>query len=170
MTLLIGRTAQTPLGYLWVALWQDSLAAVSWEGPESQFRENLARRFKESPRRDDSFLIPVARQIEEYLHGRRREFEIPIAWHILPEFQRAALQATARIPYGETRTYGEIAKEIGRPRAARAVGRAEATNPMPLVIPCHRVLGAGKKLIGYSGRNGIQTKAWLLKLEGVTLA
>ena len=81
------------------------------------------------------------------------------------DFQRSALRAVAAIPYGETRTYGEIAAQIGRPQAPRAVGRANATNPMPLVIPCHRVIGTDGKLHGYGGRGGLKTKQWLLDLE-----
>jgi len=80
-------------------------------------------------------------------------------------FQLAALKATQSIPYGQTKTYAEIACEIGKPQAARAVGRAEATNPIPLVIPCHRVIGTDGKLHGYGGGKGIETKAWLLALE-----
>ncbi len=82
---------------------------------------------------------------------------------MLRPFQQAVLQATYEIPYGETRTYKEIAERIGRPRAARAVGRAEATNPMPLVLPCHRVIGVDGKLHGYGLGEGVKTKEWLVK-------
>ena len=170
MTLYIGKTSPTPLGRLWVAYSESGLAAVQWDKPESEFRDFLARRYKQEIHLSDARIADAANQLEEYLAGYRRAFQIPIAWNFLSSFQREVLRATYRIPYGETRTYGEIAAEIGRPRAARAVGRAEATNPIPLIIPCHRVLGAGKKLVGYSGKNGLETKAWLLKLEGVTLA
>ena len=84
---------------------------------------------------------------------------------ILTGFQRLALQATFAIPYGRTATYAEIASQLGNPRLARAVGRAEATNPMPLVLPCHRVLGTDGKLHGYGGPGGIGMKEWLLALE-----
>ena len=87
---------------------------------------------------------------------------------MMRSFQREALLATFAIPYGQTSTYGEIAMQIGRLRSARAVGRAEATNPMPLVIPCHRVLGSDGKLRGYGG--GLDIKKWLLRLEGAVLA
>ncbi len=107
--------------------------------------------------------------IREYLEGQRRAFPLPIAWETLPPFQRAVLRATFAIPYGQVRTYGEVAAAIGRPRAARAVGRALGTNPMPIVIPCHRVVGHGGRLHGYSAPGGLEVKAWLLRLEGVTL-
>jgi methylated-DNA-[protein]-cysteine S-methyltransferase len=80
-------------------------------------------------------------------------------------FQAKALQTVYAIPYGETRSYGDIAAAIGQPRAARAVGRANATNPMPLVIPCHRVIASDGSLHGYGGPGGLRTKAWLLDLE-----
>ncbi len=89
-----------------------------------------------------------------------------IDWSVLTPFQQKVLQATLAIPYGQTRTYAEIAQQVGKPRAARAVGRAEATNPMPVVIPCHRVIGSDGKLHGYGAGEGLPTKAWLLELEG----
>src|SRR5574341_385207 len=111
-------------------------------------------------------LSEVTRQIKEYLEGKRHAFDIRIDWSVLSsDFQRAALRAVFSIPYGETRTYAEVAVQIGRPRAPRAVGRANATNPMPLVIPCHRVIGTDGELHGYGGAGGLKTKAWLLKME-----
>ncbi len=104
-------------------------------------------------------------QIREYFEGRRREFSGEIAWENLPPFQRAVLRFVAQIPYGETMTYGEVAAGIGKPRAARAVGHALATNPMPIVIPCHRVIAGNGGLGGYSGAGGIATKRRLLALE-----
>ena len=80
------------------------------------------------------------------------------------------MQAVFKIPYGETRTYSEIAVEINRPRAYRAVGRANATNPMPIVIPCHRLIGSDGKLHGYGGGAGLPTKEWLLRMEGAVIA
>ncbi|MCC7117176.1 MAG: methylated-DNA--[protein]-cysteine S-methyltransferase [Anaerolineales bacterium] len=109
---------------------------------------------------------PYAQAVREYLQGKRRPFDLPIEWAALTPFQQKALRAVYKIPYGETRTYQEIAIAIGHPHAPRAVGRANATNPMPLVIPCHRVLGTDGKLHGYGGGTGLPTKAWLLKLEG----
>lgn len=81
-------------------------------------------------------------------------------------FQQEALQVVSEIDYGRTRTYGDIARQLGKPKAVRAVGRANATNPMPIIIPCHRVLGADGRLHGFSAPGGVETKAWLLRLEG----
>ena len=87
-------------------------------------------------------------------------------WSVLTPFQAEVLQAVYTIPYGRLLTYKDIAEQIGKPGAVRAVGRANATNPMPIIIPCHRVLGADGKLHGYSAPGGLETKAWLLRLEG----
>ena len=107
--------------------------------------------------------------LQAYFAGKRRTFPLPIAWETLPRFKRRVLQAVAAIPYGETRTYGQIAAAAGSPGAARAVGGAVAHNPMPIVIPCHRVVGHDGSLHGFSGPGGLTTKARLLQLEGVPL-
>ncbi|MGE5222295.1 MAG: methylated-DNA--[protein]-cysteine S-methyltransferase, partial [Omnitrophica WOR_2 bacterium] len=95
----------------------------------------------------------------------RRDFDLPVDWNCMQEFQRKALQATFAIPYGKTSPYAEIARQAGKPGAARAAGRAEATNPMPLVIPCHRVIGSDGRLHGYGGPGGITLKAKLIRME-----
>src|SRR5690606_41649195 len=112
---------------------------------------------------------PVFVPIAESLGGRRRDFDVEIDWSALSPFQASVLRLVWAIPYGQTRTYGDIAGELGQPGGARAVGRANATNPMPLVIPCHRVLGTDGRLHGYGGPGGVVTKAWLLQLEGSRL-
>lgn len=108
-------------------------------------------------------------QLLEYLKGERQVFEVAIDWADFTEFQRRVLQATRAIPYGETRTYGDIARAAGSPRAARAVGQAEKANPIPIIIPCHRVIGADGALVGYGGPDGVDLKAKLLKLEGAII-
>jgi len=108
----------------------------------------------------------VADQIREYLEGIRKEFDLSVDWSGMKPFQEKVLQATIGIPYGQVATYGEIARQVGKPGAAIAVGRAQATNPIPLVIPCHRVIGSDGKLHGYRAPDGVKTKAWLLRLEG----
>lgn len=168
--LYIGQIEDTPLGDLWVAVSDQGLAAVEWSADADEFGRFLLKRFKRPVRPDALKTAQAAGQIREYLEGKRRTFDIPIDWSLLRPFQRQVLQITCTIPYGETCTYGDIAAQMGRPRAARAVGRAEATNPMPLVIPCHRVVGRDGKLHGYGGGEGLPTKAWLLKLEGAVIA
>lgn len=167
--LYIGQLQNTPLGDLWIAVSETGLAAVEWAASEAEFGASLLKRFKRPVTSDPLKVAPAAEQIREYLAGKRREFNLPIDWTLLRPFQREVLQVTLSIPYGETRAYGDIAAQIGRPRAARAVGRAEATNPMPLVIPCHRVVGRDGKLHGYGGGEGLPTKTWLLKLEGAVI-
>jgi len=168
-TLYIGELKGTPLGNLWLAVLDLGLVAVEWSQSQAEFEAYLAKRFKRPVEYAPDKLKDAARELSEYLTGKRRQFTLPVDWSLMRPFQQAALQATFAIPYGETRTYGELAAQIGRPRAARAVGRAEATNPMPLVVPCHRVIGVDGKLHGYGGGEGLKTKEWLLKLEGAVL-
>lgn len=112
-------------------------------------------------------LLASARtQLLEYLNGERKAFDLPIDWSGMRPFQSDVLHATLEIPYGQTASYQDIAFAIKNPNAARAVGAAEAHNPMPLVIPCHRVIGSDGKLHGYGGPGGVETKRWLLQLEG----
>ena len=158
----------TPIGEVWIAGSARGLVAVEWEANRSKLLDYLTRRLKFSVEENPRPLTEIAEELQEYLAGERRNFTIPIDWSFMRPFQHEALLATYAIPYGQTSTYGEIAESIGHPRAARAVGHAEATNPMPLVIPCHRVLGADGKLRGYGG--GLEIKKWLLKMERVVLA
>jgi len=170
LSLYIGEVGATPLGKLWLAVSDLGLVAVEWSQSQAEFEAYLAKRFKRPVEHNPDKVKDAARELSEYLTGNRRQFTLPIDRSLMRPFQQAALQATFAIPYGETRTYGELAVQIGRPRAARAVGRAEATNPMPLVIPCHRVIGADGKLHGYGGGEGLPTKEWLLKMEGAVIA
>ncbi len=110
-------------------------------------------------------LVEAKRQLAEYFQGRRRSFDL----RLRPEgteFQRSVWQALATIPYGETRSYADIARAIGRPSATRAVGAANGANPLPIVLPCHRVVGANGSLTGFGG--GLETKKFLLNLEAET--
>lgn len=109
-------------------------------------------------------LPEVRRQLDEYLSGKRRAFDLPLDL-AGTEFQRLCWEALQRIPFGETRTYGEMARSIGRPAAVRAVGRANHDNPIGVIVPCHRVIGADGTLTGYAG--GLDMKRTLLELEGV---
>jgi O-6-methylguanine DNA methyltransferase len=162
----IGVLEESPLGPVWAAVSERGLAAVNVGGTEADISREARRLGFTEIIRDQARTAGALAQIGEYLAGSRRVFDLPIDWSLLTSFQDRALRATFDIPYGEVRTYGEIAAGLGNPRAARAVGRAEATNPMPLVIPCHRAVGADGKLHGYGAGNGLETKAWLLRLEG----
>ncbi len=108
----------------------------------------------------------AGRQIQEYFDHRRKEFDLPLDLEGLPDFRRRVLQETARVPYGTTVTYGELAARIGQPKAARAVGGALARNPLAIVIPCHRVVARDGSMHGFSAAGGIATKITLLQLEG----
>jgi O-6-methylguanine DNA methyltransferase len=166
----IGNTGATPLGDLWVAVSEQGLVAVRFPSTQEQFTAALMKRQTAVVNFAPEKVNQTLDQLREYAAGTRYTFTFPIDWSVLNEFQRLALQLTFEIPYGETRTYKEIAMQMGKPRAARAVGRAEATNPMPVVLPCHRVVGSDRKLHGYGAGNGLSTKEWLLKLEKAVMA
>jgi methylated-DNA-[protein]-cysteine S-methyltransferase len=167
--LYIGTTGKTPIGKLWLAVSDLGLVAIECNLSQSEFETYLKKRFKRTVAHAPDRIRESAGQLIEYLFGRQQVFTFAIDWTVLRPFQQAVLQATYEIPYGETSTYKAIAERIGRPRAARAVGRAEATNPMPLVLPCHRVIGVDGKLHGYGLGEGVRTKEWLLKMEGAVL-
>jgi methylated-DNA-[protein]-cysteine S-methyltransferase len=168
-SLYIGDLNGTPIGDLRLAASDLGLVTVEWADSQLQFDAYL-QRLKRPIQPDAKKIAPYAKELREYLSGKRSSFTIPIDWSLFRSFQREALQAVFRIPYGETCTYHDIAIEIGRPNASRAVGRANATNPMPIVIPCHRVIGRDGKLHGYGGGEGLKTKEWLLRLEGAVIA
>jgi len=109
--------------------------------------------------------LMTQKQLDEYFCGNRKIFDLPLR-PIGTDFQLRVWKELSRIPYGTVITYGELARRIGNPRASRAVGMANNRNPLPIVIPCHRVVGVGKKLVGFGG--GLDIKLTLLKLEGIT--
>jgi methylated-DNA-[protein]-cysteine S-methyltransferase len=115
---------------------------------------------------DPARTAEVRRQLAEYFAGERQEFDLTLAPEGTP-FERTVWEALRTIPFGETRSYGEIASAIGRPGAARAVGRANGANPIPIVVPCHRVIGADGSLTGFGG--GLEAKSRLLEIEGLRL-
>jgi methylated-DNA-[protein]-cysteine S-methyltransferase len=164
--IFIGSTGPTPIGDLWVAVAENGLVAVDFPTSQEDFTAWLHKRYNARVEFAPQAVEQFTSQLREYASGQRRNFTLPVDWTVLNEFQRKALQATYAIPYGETRTYKEVALEIGSPRGARAVGRAEATNPMPVILPCHRVIGVDRKLHGYGAGDGLDTKVRLLKLEG----
>jgi methylated-DNA-[protein]-cysteine S-methyltransferase len=135
------------------------------EKAEQRIEELLRRQWPEAVLNPNAASLPdVRRQLDEYLAGRRRAFDLPLEL-AGTEFQQLCWQELQRIPYGETRSYGEQARRIGRPAAVRAVGHANHDNPIGVIVPCHRVIGANGALTGYAG--GLDMKRILLELEGV---
>jgi methylated-DNA-[protein]-cysteine S-methyltransferase len=162
-------SVDSPLGPLVVAATPNGLVRVSY----SEFRgeddvlEDLARRVSPRVLEAPEKLDPVRRELDEYFEGRREKFDIPIDWSYLAGFTREVLRATAAIEFGEVSTYAGVATAAGSPRAVRAAGNALGANPMPVIVPCHRVLRTGGALGGYTG--GIERKEFLLRLEGKLL-
>jgi methylated-DNA-[protein]-cysteine S-methyltransferase len=155
----------SPLGRLTVAATPRGLVRVAYPFKEPDaVLEELARRVSprmlEAPERLDD----VRRELDEYFEGRRKEFDLPIDWSLTKGFVRGVLRATAKIDYGHVRTYSDMAKAAGSPRAVRAAGNALGANPMPVVVPCHRVVRTGGGFGGYTG--GLERKEFLLRLEG----
>lgn len=162
-----GLIERTPLGPVWVAVSDHGIVALEFDEEEERIRSLLGASTKEEITRDQDVVTEISHQLGEYFAGRQLDFNIAIDWSTLRDFQSKVLQHVARIPPGQVKTYGQIAEEIGLGKtAARAVGRANATNPIPIIIPCHRVIGANGELTGYGGPGGIKTKAWLLEIEG----
>lgn len=118
------------------------------------------------PQSGTSLLEQAVRELQEYFSGHRREFTVPVKTRGT-EFQESVWRELSAIPYGAVRSYGEVGHATGRPTAGRAVGGAVGANPIPLIIPCHRVLASDGRITGYSGGNGIPTKVQLLELEGI---
>jgi O-6-methylguanine DNA methyltransferase len=157
---------RSPIGRVFVAASERGVIALEFGPGEQDFVARLGRRTRAGVRRSAGHVGQAMRQVEEYLSGVRTRFDLPIDLSWTTAFQRQVLQAALAIPRGQTRTYHQVARGIGRPTAARAVGQALGHNPLPIIIPCHRVLGADGSLHGYSGGKGLPTKAWLLRLEG----
>jgi methylated-DNA-[protein]-cysteine S-methyltransferase len=158
-------TVDSPFGALLVATTRRGLVRVAFpEEDVDSVLERLARgispRIVETP----APLDPVRRELDEYFTGRRQRFDLELDWTLVGRFGRRVLTVTSEIPYGGVQSYGEVAADAGSPRGSRAAGNALGSNPIPIVIPCHRVLRAGGALGGYGG--GVERKRWLLELEG----
>jgi methylated-DNA-[protein]-cysteine S-methyltransferase len=157
----------SPGGTLVVAATPKGLVTIAYEdfrGGLDPVLERLARRLSPRILEQPARLDAVRRELDEYFAGRRQAFDVPIDWALYTPFGRRVLQATARIPFGATATYGQVAAQAGNPKASRAAGRALGANAIPIVVPCHRVIGAGGRLTGYTG--GVHRKEALLRLEG----
>jgi methylated-DNA-[protein]-cysteine S-methyltransferase len=158
----------SPLGRLLVAVTARGLLRVAFEGEDrdrvlSQIAREISPRILESAGATDE----ARRELEEFFRAERTRFALKVDRRLIHGIAREVLRATSRIPYGQMSTYGTVARQIGRPTAARAVGRALGSNPIPIVIPCHRVIGASGSLTGYGG--GLDRKVALLELEGSLL-
>ncbi|MFN2417792.1 MAG: methylated-DNA--[protein]-cysteine S-methyltransferase [Candidatus Limnocylindria bacterium] len=157
---------ESPLGLLTIIVTRRGLLRLSYpgEGISGQLDEiagYISPRILHAPARIDV----VRRQLDAYFDGTRRDFRVPIDWRLVHGFAGDVLRATARIPFGAVSSYREVATEAGSPNAYRAAGNALGSNPIPIVVPCHRVLHAGGGLGGYTG--GLDRKRYLLGLEGV---
>jgi methylated-DNA-[protein]-cysteine S-methyltransferase len=157
----------TPVGPLTLAATPDGLVRIGF-GHEDPVLDELASEVSPRVVRLPARLDEVRRELEEYFAGRRRSFDVPVDRRLSRGYRRIVLEALSReVPYGQTVSYKELAERTGNPRASRAVGSAMATNPIPIVVPCHRVLRTGGALGGYGG--GLDTKVWLLRHEGALL-
>ena len=157
---LLYKFIASPVGKLKLVASREGLVAILW-GRDTPSKADLE--FGEM--RDDErhpVLLETERQLNEYFAGKRREFSLRLDMRGT-RFQKDVWEALLAIPYGETRSYGQIAKQIGRPSASRAVGAANGSNPIPIVVPCHRVIGSTGKLTGFGG--GLDVKEKLLGIE-----
>ncbi len=158
---------ETPVGQLLVAATERGILRISFDPQPAGQLERLARvagpRVLRAPRQVDE----ARRELDEYFAGRRRAFDLAVDLRGVTAFTARVLAELALVPFGETATYAELAARAGKPKAARAVGTIMNRNPVPIVLPCHRIIGANGSLVGYGG--GLDRKAQLLQLEGVLL-
>ncbi len=159
-------TVDSPVGALLVAATRRGLVRLAFpDEPSELILEELAEALSPRVLEDPAALDPVRRQLDDYFEGRRNRFEIGVDWTLAPGgFSRKVLVATARIPFGSVSTYGDMAKRAGSPRAARAAGNALHDNPIPIVVPCHRVVPSSGGIGKYGGSEW--RKEFLLRLEG----
>ena len=154
----------SPLGPLFVAVSEHGVCAIEFVRRKPRFstHSKMAARLE----KDTRVVAPVMAQLREYFTGRRINFDLPLDLSSLTPFQREVLAVTRLIPAGQTWTYLQVAQEMARPNSARPVGQALAHNPIPIIIPCHRVIATDGSLRGYSGGSGLKAKRWLLQHEG----
>ncbi len=166
----------TPIGPIGLAASERGLVRISFFGAEGLSRDNHfapqsreALQVFEISRPAPSFLADGVAQVKEYLLGKRRVFDLPLDLDGFTPLALQILAACRAIPFGEISTYRQLAASVGKPGAARFAGNMMARNPLPLVIPCHRVVGSDRRLHGFGAPGGLATKAWLLTLEGHSL-
>ncbi|MGZ3651817.1 MAG: methylated-DNA--[protein]-cysteine S-methyltransferase [Bdellovibrionota bacterium] len=153
------QTWKSPLGRIYLAANESGLTALAFDSNWPKIKPRLG----ELEKGDHKFITQAISELEEYFSGKRKTFSVPLVLQGTP-FQKSAWTALMKIPYGKTASYGEQAVKIRRPRAIRAVGRANGLNPIGIFVPCHRVIGASGALTGYAG--GLKAKKALLALEG----
>ncbi|ESQ84600.1 methylated-DNA--[protein]-cysteine S-methyltransferase [Asticcacaulis benevestitus] len=159
MTTIAHLHYSSPVGRLKLVASQHGLMAILWENDDP----NRVRLGETAEDANHTILRETAQQLDDYFAGRRTIFSLPLAFNGT-DFQKQVWQALLAIPFGETRTYGQLAAQLGKPSASRAVGAANGKNPISIIAPCHRVIGGNGKLTGFAG--GLEAKAYLLGLEG----
>jgi methylated-DNA-[protein]-cysteine S-methyltransferase len=157
-------TLDSPFGKLTAAVTERGLVRLAFPEEDADVvLDRLASRLSPRIVEAQAPLDPIRRELDEYFAGRRKRFELPLDWTLVGPFGRRVLHAAAAIPYGSVLSYTQVATEAGSPRGSRAAGNALGSNPIPIVVPCHRVLRSGGALGGYAG--GLERKRWLLELE-----
>jgi methylated-DNA-[protein]-cysteine S-methyltransferase len=164
--LYYGIMEKSPVGSIFIAVGDHGVVAIDIDVTEEAFVSRIRSKFNAIVIPSPEEIEGVIEQLQEYFEGKRSSFRLNLYLNDLTHFQKRVLMATLDIPRGQITTYGEMARRLGKVQWARAVGQALARNPIPIVIPCHRVLAADGSLHGYSGGRGIETKAKLLQLEG----
>jgi methylated-DNA-[protein]-cysteine S-methyltransferase len=160
-------TVDSPIGDLLVAVTDRGLLRISFDTDADASLDSVARAAGRTVLRAPRAIDAARRELDEYFTRRRQAFDLTLDLRGTTPFTEIVLGELARVPYGQTATYGELAARVGRPRAARAVGMVMNRNPIPIVLPCHRIVGSSGDLVGYAG--GLGRKVELLRLEGVTL-
>jgi len=155
---------RSPLGRLYAAVGPQGLCALDFGRGEAEFLKRFDPRARLE--KNSKSVERVMAQLSEYFAGKRSRFDLPVDLSTLTQFQKTVLDVTCRIAPGEVWTYHRVAEALRRPRSSRPVGQALARNPVPIVIPCHRVIASDGALRGYSGGSGLKAKRWLLELEG----
>ncbi|WP_035126077.1 methylated-DNA--[protein]-cysteine S-methyltransferase [Conexibacter woesei] len=158
----------SPIGALVAAATPQGLVRLAYEdfnGGVDQVLDALSAKLSPRILEQPAKLDAVRRELDEYFDNKRTDFDVPIDWALYSDFGRRILQATAEIPFGHTASYGDVARAAGNPKASRAAGRALGANAIPIIVPCHRIIGTSGKLTGYTG--GMHRKEALLRLEGI---
>ena len=156
---------QSPIGWIGIVAGPIGLLEILIRADATELKHLVEANYPAATLTSDGICAEAVTQLQDYFSGRRRIFDLPVDLSDVTPFTRTVLEVLRQVRSGQTVSYGQLAVSAGRPGAARAVGRAMASNPLPIIIPCHRVIGAGGALTGYSGGAGLVTKQWLLQFE-----